>query len=137
MRVGFVAKSESAKQQKPLPLEPEFLTVRQVAEYLNVSLGCVYRLCTNNRLAHYTFGDGQGAIRIKRTDLLAFVQGCRIEPRQESRRDDTRSKKRGKRAEYVYKHLDFRPEHTCGFVTQAGTPCTRMTKDDRCYQHQA
>ncbi len=45
-----MANSESAK---PLPLEPEFLTVRQVAEYLNVSLGCVYRLCTNFYRAPY------------------------------------------------------------------------------------
>ncbi len=132
-----MAQSESTKSQKRPSLAPKFLTVRQVAEYLNVSPGCVYRLCSTNSMVHDTFGDGQGAIRIKRDDLLAFVHSCRIESRQESRRVDTRSERQGKRTEYVFKHLDFRPEHTCGFVTKAGTPWTRMTKDDRCNQHQA
>ena len=132
-----MANSKSATQQKPLPLEPNFLTVKQVAEYLNVSLGCVYRLCTTNRLTHYTFGDGQGAIRIKREDLLAFVQRCRIVESEVDDRVEASRQKRSKPTGSVYKHLDFRPDHACGVLTKAGTPCTRMTKNQQCHQHQA
>lgn len=120
--------------QPSLPNEPEFLTVKQAAKYLNVSQGCIYRLCTTNKLSHYKFGDGRGALRIKRSDLLEFVQRCRIEQREVNGKIEARP---GKRPEYVFKHLDLRPNHACGGMTKAGTPCTRMTRDERCRQHQA
>ena len=113
--------------------EPEFLTVKQAAKCLNVSLGCVYRLCTTSTLSHYKFGEGRGAIRISRTDLLEFIKRCRIEKREVNGSVESRP---GKRPEYVFKHLDLRPKHACGGVTKAGTPCTRMTRDERCPQHQ-
>jgi excisionase family DNA binding protein len=61
--------------------EPEFLTVKQAARHLNISPGCIYRLCSTGKLPHYKFGDGQGAVRIARGDLLEFVRGCRVEKR--------------------------------------------------------
>lgn len=121
----------------PLPPEPEFLTVKQAAKYLNVSQGCVYRLCTTNTLSHYKFGEGRGAIRISRTDLLEFIQRCRIEKQIGDDGTATPHRKPGQQTDYVFKHLDLRPQHACGGVTKAGTPCTRMTRDERCSQHQA
>ena len=44
--------------------EPVFLTVKQAVRNLNVSLSCVYQLCSIGKLPHYKFGDGQGAVRI-------------------------------------------------------------------------
>jgi hypothetical protein len=38
---------------------------------------------------------------------------------------------------YVLKHIDLRPQHACGAKTKAGTPCTRLTRDERCPQHQS
>jgi excisionase family DNA binding protein len=124
-------------QATPLPPEPEFLTVKQAAKYLNVSQGCIYRLCSTNTLGHYKFGEGRGAIRINRTDLLEFVQRCRIEKREVNGKVDGRPGKSSKRQEYIYQHLDLRPKHACGGMTKAGTPCTRMTRDERCRQHQS
>lgn len=119
-----------------LPPEPEFLTVKQTAKYLNVSQGCIYRLCITKKLSHYKFGEGRGAIRINRAELLEFVQRCRIEEREVNGRVEARPGKSGKHQEYIYKHLDLRPQHACGGMTKAGTPCTRMTRDERCPQHQ-
>lgn len=116
--------------------EAEFLTVKQAASYLNVSRSCVYDLCAMNKLAHYKFGDGSGAVRIRRDDLLDFVQGCRIE-KQEHEATNGKHQKSAKQIGYVLKHLDLRPKHECGAMTRAGTPCTRMTRDERCPQHQS
>jgi excisionase family DNA binding protein len=43
---------------QPAPPGTEFLTVKQTAEYLNVSPSIVYRLCLTRRLSHYKFGEG-------------------------------------------------------------------------------
>lgn len=119
----------------PLPLEPEFLTVKQTAKYLNVSQGCIYRLCITKKLSHYKFGEGRGAIRINRAELLEFVQRCRIEEREAISHCEDRPRRAIKNSKYVYKHLRLEPEHPCGALTSAGTPCARMTQDERCYQH--
>ena len=42
-----------------------------------------------------------------------------------------------KQGGYVFKHLFVREKHACGAPTRAGTPCTRLTSDDRCRQHRA
>lgn len=50
------------------------LTVGQVAERLNVSLGTIYAACQSGRLRHYRIGRGRGAIRITEEDLQLFVE---------------------------------------------------------------
>lgn len=109
---------------------PEFLTVKQAAEFLSISPSNIYRLCTTNKLSHYKFGDGRGAIRIKRTDLLDLVERCRVKDTGEIQRPV-------KSGSYVFKHLNFRPTHRCGAMTARGTACTRMTRNENCSQHQS
>lgn len=114
--------------------ESEFLTVKQAARHMNVSPSCIYRLCSIGKLPHYKFGDGEGAVRIRRADLLDMIQGCRIEKEAGDAATGER-RKPDRQTGYVYKHLDFRPKHSCGGITKAGTPCTRMTRDERCRPH--
>lgn len=121
--------------QPTLPDEPEFLTVKQAARYLNVSLSCVYGLCKTNKLTHYKFGDGRGAVRIRRDDLLDMIRRCRIEKQEGETRTGERRKPL-KPTGYVFQRLFVREKHACGATTSAGTPCTRMTRDQRCRQHQ-
>lgn len=123
-------------QQTSAADEPEFLTVKQAARHLNVSPSCVYRLCTANKLTHYKFGDGRGAVRIRRADLLDMIQDCRIEKEEiEARTGEGR--KPMKQTGYVFTHLFVREKHACGAPTRAGTPCTRLTREERCRQHRA
>lgn len=125
---------EGFVMENPLPtlLEgPQFLTVEQAAGCLNVSPSCVYRLSVTNRLTHYKFGEGRGALWIGRDKLLAFIRGCLVEKRPDDAGTEERTKPRAA-AGYGYKRLDLRPKHACGATTKAGSPCTRMTRDKRC-----
>ena len=60
------------------------LTVKETAERLKLSVGCVYQLLAERRLPHLRIGCGRGAIRIREEDLSAFLDGCRVQqhPRQ-------------------------------------------------------
>jgi excisionase family DNA binding protein len=120
--------------ESPLPPDQEFLTVKQAAKYLNVSASCVYRLCITGKMAHYKFGDDQGAIRINRSELLVFIQRCRVQERSEP--VDVEGRHRRSASGYIFKHLFVDERHPCGGMTKAGTPCTRLTREERCLQHQ-
>jgi excisionase family DNA binding protein len=110
----------------------EFRTVKQTAKLLNISASIVYRLCVTKKLGHYRFGEGAGAIRIKRSELIEFVQRCRVEEAEGMVRYAV-----PKAAPYVLKHitLDPRPVHPCGAMTKAGKPCELLTIDERCHLH--
>lgn len=118
-------------QDQALQSEPEFLTVKQAAKHLNLSGSCVYRLCITGKMPHYKFGNGSGAIRISRKELHAFIERCRVDERKLQGVGS-----RSKASDYVCQRLDFRPRHSCGVMTKAGTPCTNMTKDEFCHLHQ-
>jgi excisionase family DNA binding protein len=60
----------------------ELLTVKQVAERLQVSSSAVYQLLDAGRLACHRIGTGRGAIRVSESDLESFLAACRQE-RQE------------------------------------------------------
>jgi excisionase family DNA binding protein len=62
------------------------LTVRQVAERLNVADSLVYGWCHSGQLAHLRLGSKgkRGCIRILEADLEAFLAGVRREVRQEA-----------------------------------------------------
>ena len=50
-----------------------FLTVREVADRLKVSPGCVYALVTRTELPHLRIGLGRGTIRIREDDLERYL----------------------------------------------------------------
>src|SRR5262245_5405287 len=58
------------------------LTVRQVAERLQVSVGIIYCLCAQSRLPHVRIGVGRGTIRIDEQALEAFIQGATVQPKE-------------------------------------------------------
>src|SRR5437879_2716463 len=49
------------------------LTVKQVAERLQVSLSTVYALCVTGELPHRRIGLGRGCIRIAESDLQEYL----------------------------------------------------------------
>jgi excisionase family DNA binding protein len=57
-----------------------FLTVKQVAERLQVSAATVYQLCTERKLTHLRVGAGRGTIRVREEDLNAFLGGATVRP---------------------------------------------------------
>ncbi len=122
--------SQDDNRQTMMP-DQEFLTVKQTAEFLNISASIIYKMCITKKLAHYRFGEGAGAIRINRTDLMEFMKRCHVEERE----GGIRFVAPQKTTPYVYQCLDLRPMHPCGAITKAGTPCTRRTREERCHLH--
>ena len=57
------------------------LTVKQVAERLNVSASCVYQLVETGRLSHHRIGVGRGAIRFSEQDVTDFLSESRSQSR--------------------------------------------------------
>lgn len=55
----------------------DLVTVKEAAKLLSLSLGAVYALCKAGRLPHVRLGESNGAIRIDRRDLLAYVESCK------------------------------------------------------------
>jgi excisionase family DNA binding protein len=55
------------------------LTVKQVAEHLQVSQATVYQLCATGKLTHVRVGVGRGAIRVDEDALAAFIRACTVE----------------------------------------------------------
>jgi excisionase family DNA binding protein len=60
------------------------LTIRQVAERLNISASTVYSLVSSRKLPCHRIGVGRGAVRVSEEDLSVYLESCRqpvIEPR--------------------------------------------------------
>ena len=55
----------------------DWMSSADAADYLGVQSRTLYRFIDEGRLAAYRFGR---VIRLKRVDVDAFVQSCRIEP---------------------------------------------------------
>ena len=53
----------------------EMLTVKQVADQLNVSIGAVYKAIQNGSLEHFRFGS---AIRITEEQLTDYLDQTRV-----------------------------------------------------------
>jgi excisionase family DNA binding protein len=71
------------------------LTVKQVAERLNVSQSCVYQLVERRQIPHHRIGLGRGAIRFTEDDVSQFLRRSREEQVQNlgSRSDSQESLK--------------------------------------------
>lgn len=55
------------------------LTVKQVAERLQISQQSVYLLIQRGKLVTHRFGAGRGTIRVSEEDLDAFIESCRYQ----------------------------------------------------------
>jgi len=61
--------------------DEEFLTIAEAAKATKLSQSSIYDACQKRLIAHYRLsGSGKrGAIRIKPSDLTAFIEGQRVE----------------------------------------------------------
>ena len=64
-----------------LPTE-KFLSVRDVANRLQLSESLVYRLVEQGKLSCHRLGTGRGVIRFSEADLEGYLVTCRQENRQ-------------------------------------------------------
>lgn len=69
-------KSNEREQKEPSSVE--MLRVKQVAALLGVSAPCVYAIVREGKLACHRIGVGRGAVRIRRSDLDAYLESCRV-----------------------------------------------------------
>lgn len=49
------------------------LTVKQVAQRLNVSQSCIYQLVETGRIPHHRIGTGRGAIRFTEVNVEEYL----------------------------------------------------------------
>lgn len=75
------------------------LTVKQVAEQLNVSDALIYALAENQQLIGYKIGVGRGTWRFDEADVLAFLQASKSTPKRPDSRPRTKKPQ-------PFKHLD-------------------------------
>ena len=65
-----VTRTYTAGEGQPLPIAPEYLRVRQAAQYLSVHPYHLYRLVRTGKLPHCRVGNN---IRIRRADLDSYL----------------------------------------------------------------
>ncbi len=58
------------------------LTIKQVADRLQLSVSSVYDLCARRKLAHVRLGVGRGAIRIDEQALDDFIKQATVQPEE-------------------------------------------------------
>jgi excisionase family DNA binding protein len=61
------------------PDNAALLTVRDVAQRLNVSAACVYALVERRRIPHVRIGSGRGVIRFRSDDVEQYLTAQRVE----------------------------------------------------------
>lgn len=92
------------------PDEP-FFTIAQVAERLNLSDRQVRYAIDNGLIDAYRFeGKGPGTIRVPARSVIAYIERCKVEPRQREALQTTRSKPKGK----PFRHLKLSPSEGGG-----------------------
>jgi excisionase family DNA binding protein len=57
------------------------LTVKDVAQRLNVSQSCIYQLVETGKIPHHRIGVGRGAIRFTEDDITLYLQNSREQVR--------------------------------------------------------
>src|SRR5262245_59207602 len=79
-----------------MPRLMALLTIKQVAERLNVCPATVYDLCARRKLRHVRIGgSGRGTIRIDEADLEAFLASAAVQPDEPAAPQPPRAKGRG------------------------------------------
>ncbi|WP_158264859.1 helix-turn-helix domain-containing protein [Blastopirellula marina] len=66
-----IDRNGQSEEKPPAPADAP-LTVKQAAEFLNVSPKTIYAACEAGTLRHLRIGEGRGTIRITKTDLESF-----------------------------------------------------------------
>ena len=69
--LAAIDRNDQSEEKPPAPADGP-LTVKQAAEFLNVSSKTIYAACEAGTLRHLRIGEGRGTIRITRADLAAF-----------------------------------------------------------------
>lgn len=75
------------------------LSVKQVADRLNVSVGTIYGLVSRGRLTAFRIGVGRGILRIPEESVRQLLQSSRVEERLTPSRLPSNSGS-------LFKHLD-------------------------------
>lgn len=73
---GRLATTKPRNRSRPAAGEDVMLTVKMVAEKLNVAESTVYALIQGGRLPALRIGVGRGTIRIREEDLEAYIGRC-------------------------------------------------------------
>ena len=60
--------------------QQELWTVKRLSDYLKLSLPETYKLVASNEIVHFRVGNSRGAIRIKASDVAAFLTSRRQGP---------------------------------------------------------
>lgn len=60
------------------------ITVVEVSKRIGICPSLVYGLVESRALAHYRIGKGRGKILIDEADLESFLQGCRVDAKDEA-----------------------------------------------------
>ncbi len=60
--------------------QQELWTVKKLSEYFQLSLQETYKLLSTNAIAHFRVGNSRGAIRIRASDVAAFLNSRRQGP---------------------------------------------------------
>jgi len=63
-----------------------FISPKEVAESLGVSVATVYELCVARKLGHMRIGSGRGVISIRLQDLEEYLQGAVVPATEEAAR---------------------------------------------------
>ena len=56
-----------------MSVEENLMTVKELSQFLRLSLPETYKLLKTNVLVHFRVGKGRGAIRIRKSDVLEFL----------------------------------------------------------------
>lgn len=63
-------------------LKEEFLTVRECARLLNVSVPTAYRMIRAKTLPHTKVGEGRGLILVARPEVTHYIESLKIAARR-------------------------------------------------------
>ena len=67
-------------------MESLMLTVQQVSEQLNVSDSLIYSLVEAGKIISHKIGLGRGTIRVRPEDLETYLESCRHEVQEKSKK---------------------------------------------------
>ena len=70
----------------------KLLTIQEAADVLRISSSLLYELINSGKIIAHRIGNGRGTLRIQEVDLEKYVDECREQPMQPTRRSHHRLK---------------------------------------------